>query len=258
MFRRLFSLAGLLLALAGAGVFIAIAIQIWSIKAEVNRQTTDLAAKANAAADAADHAVDLVGEVITKARADLTTARETRAAATGETPRVNHFVQIAARQASINLAGSLERALGGVATASDSVVVAQAALDIVSANPQIEKVFGVEPEKVEQTRTTLESVAGELRQAKSILGVPVSAGGEPPTAEQLDAVDRALQMAENFRTEMAKIVGTTRTRVNETRSLIDLWMFRIALGTTVMCLLGTVGQFFLARFCLRRLQNLPA
>ena len=49
MFRRLFSLLGLILALASAGVFIAIAIQIWSIKAEVNRQTNDLANKANAA-----------------------------------------------------------------------------------------------------------------------------------------------------------------------------------------------------------------
>jgi hypothetical protein len=252
----MFSLVGLGLALAGTGVFLALAIHAWSIKAEVNRQTNDLAAKANTAADAADHAVELVGEVINKAKVDLA---DTRAKVSIEKPvPVNHFVQIATRQASIKLAGSLERALGGVVTASDSVVVAQAALDIVTANPQLEKVFGVDEEKVTQTRSTLESVAGELRQARSILGVPVSADGEPPTPEQLDAVDRALGMADGFRAEMARIIATSRVRVNETRALIDLWAWRLAWGTTVLCGVAIVGQLFMARYCMRRLQNLPA
>jgi len=256
MFRRLSALLGLIVGLFGAGLFIAIGIQVWYIKAEVNRQTDDLAARANAAGDAADRAIGLVGEVIEKAKLDLVETRKT--VTVSEPARVNHFMQLTARQASINLTGSLERTLGAIAAASDSVVVAQAALDIVSANPQLEKVFGFDLSQIQHTRTTLGSVSGELRQAKTILGVPVSAPGELPSAEQLDAVDNALGMADGFRAEMARIVGVARTRVNETKQLIDLWAWRLAASATALCIIGALGQFFLARFCLRKLHNLPA
>ncbi|MBA4189744.1 MAG: hypothetical protein C0467_17295 [Planctomycetaceae bacterium] len=256
MFRRLSSLVGLILSLVVAGVFIAICIQVWYVKAEVNRQTADLAVRANAAGDAADRAITIVGDVITKAKSDL---GDTRSKVVAPEPiRVNHFMQMAARQASINLTGSLERTLGAVVTASDTVVVAEAALDIVTANPQLEKVFGINPDQIQQTRVTLGAVAGELRQAQSILGIPISPNGELPTAEQLEAVDTALRMADGFKAEMARIVGVARARVNETKRLIDLWTWRLTMAATILCGFGAVGQCFVARFCLRRLHDLPA
>ncbi|WP_439631852.1 hypothetical protein [Gemmata sp.] len=256
MFRRLFALTGLLIALAGTGVFVAIAVQVWRVKAEVNRQTAELAGRANQAGDAAGRAVNFVGDVIDRARAELTTTRISTSAP--EPVRVNPFVRMTARQASIDLAGSLERALGAVVTASDTVIVAETALDMVSADPRLSQAFGVNTDQIHQTRTALTSVAGELRQAKSILGVPVRTDSELPSAEQLDAVDRALQMAEQFKAEMARLVGVARVRVNETRQLIDVWALRLAVAVTALSVLGAVGQLFMARFCLRKLHELPA
>ena len=256
MFRRLFALTGLLIALAGTGVFVAVAVQVWRVKAEVNRQTAELAGRANQAGDAADRAITFVADVIDRAKAELATTRVSTSAP--EPVRVNPIVRMTARQASIDLAGSLERALGAVVTASDTVIVAETALDMVSADPRLSQAFGVDPDQIHQTRTALTSVAGELRQAKSILGVPVRADSELPSAEQLDAVDRALQMAEQFKAEMARLVGVARVRVNETRHMIDVWAMRLAVGVTALCVLGAVGQLFMARFCLRKMLELPA
>lgn len=256
MFRRLFALTGLLVALAGTGVFVAVAVQVWKVRAEVTRQTAELAGRANQAGDAADRAVNFVGDVIDRAKAELVTTRISTGAP--EPVRVNPIVQMTARQASIDLAGSLERALGAVLTASDTVVVAETALDMVSADPRLSQAFGVRPDQLDQTRTALTSVAGELRKAKTILGVPVSPTGELPSAEQLDAVDRALQMAEQFKVEMARLVGLARVRVAETRQMIDVWALRLAVVVTALCALGAVGQLFMARYCLRRLHDLPA
>lgn len=256
MSRRLLSITGLIIALAGTGVFIAIGVQVWTIKAEVNRQTAELAGRANGAADAADRAINFVGEVVTLAKDELANTR--KQTNVPEPVKVNPFVQMAARQASIDLTGSIDRALGAVVTASDTVVVAETVLEMASADPRLEKVFGVHPDQIHQTRTALATVSGELRQARSILGVPISPGGDLPSAEQLDAVDNALRMADEFRAEMGRIVGVARGRVNETRQLIDLWAWRLSLTVTVLCVWGAVGQFFVARFCMRKLQNLPA
>ncbi|MCE9565076.1 MAG: hypothetical protein K8U57_23845 [Planctomycetes bacterium] len=256
MFRRLFALTGLLFALAGSGMFVALAIAAWKIKAEVERETNDLATRANAAGDEADRAINFVGKVIETAQADLNAARVPVSAP--EHIRVNPLVQMSARQTSINLAGSLERALGAVTTASDTVVVVNAALQLASGSEQFEKMFGVRPDQIAQTQTALGSVAGELREARSILGIPVSSSGEPATVEQLDAVDNALRLAGRFREEMSKIVGDARKRVNETKQQIDLWAWRLAVAVTALSVVGTVGQFFLARFCVRKLNNLPA
>lgn len=254
--RKVLALAGLALSLAAGGVFVAIAVQAWRVKAEVDRQTEYLATRAYAAGDAAGHAIGFVGEVIDKAKVDL---NETRSRVLAPAPaRVNPFVQMAARQASINLTGSIERALGAVVTASDAVVVADAALDIVNEYPELEKLFGVNPEQVRQTKSALGSVSGELRQAQSILGVPVTPDGNLPTAEQLAQVDDALNMADHFRSEMARIVSVARQRVEATKKLIDLWAWRLAVGTTVLCGFGLLGQFFMARFCWRKYRGLPA
>jgi hypothetical protein len=148
--------------------------------------------------------------------------------------------------------------LGAVVTASDAVVVADAALDIMSEYPELERLFGVDPEQVRRTRSALSSVSGELRQARSILGVPVTPDGELPSAEQLAAVDEALGMADHFRSEMARIVAAARQRVEATKKLIDLWAWRLAMGTTVLCAVAVGGQLFAARYFWRRFRGLPA
>ena len=61
-----------------------------------------------------------------------------------------------------------------------------------------------------------------------------------------------------FADEMTKVVGTARSRVNDLKNVVDLWAWRVAAATTALCALGVVGQYFMARFCLRKLYRLPA
>ncbi len=254
MLRPALSLFGLLVACAGLGLFVAIGVYSWTLKAEVNRQTAVLAERANTAGDAADHAVRFVGEVIDQADKDLAGARS-RA---GDPPRrpINPFVQVAARQASQDLAGSVERAHVAVVTASDAVKVAQSALKVFEDSDEIKHLFNVHPEQMDATRSTLGNVAGELRQAQTVIGtVP---GADDPTPEQLNAVGSALEQARTFTDELAKVVTTARSRVNDVKTTVDRWTLRVALATTLVCALAAVGQVFLARFCWRRYRGLPA
>lgn len=254
MVRQLLAVTGLALGLAGIGLFLAVGVWAWHLKAEVNRQTEYLAGQANRAGAAADHAIKFVGEVIQKAHADLAVAR--RQAPSAPEP-VSPLVRVAARQASHQLAGDVERVIGAVVAASDAVVVVDAALDVVSDDQGLKQLFGVRPEQVSEVRGTLGSVADELRKARSVLGVPVG-DGPLPTAEELDAVNAALRLADGVREEMARVVEVARQRVNGTRRTIDLWAVRAAVGATALCALGMLGQFFLARFCWRTLRRLPA
>lgn len=253
MARSFLALAGLLLAFAGSAAFVAAGVWVWKLKAEVNLQADYIAGRADAAGDAADHAIGFVGEVIDRARKDLGVAR----AQVAVPAPVNPFLQMSARQASLQLAGSVERALGAVVAASDAVVVIDAVLDVVSENPQLEKLFGVHPDQLHATRGTLVSVADQLHGARRVLGVPVDAGSAA-TAEQLDAVDQALRMADDFRKEMDRVVKDARDRVDGAKRTADLWAWRAAWGTTAVCAVGLLGQFFTARFCWRKLRRLPA
>jgi hypothetical protein len=252
--RSLLSLVGLAVACAGIGLFFAIGTYVWTLKAEVNRQTTTLAARANMAGDAAEGAIKFVREVIGQAETDLKGARD---ANTGPAPPVNPLERMFALKASKQLAGSVERAHGAVVTASDAVVVADAALEVFNASPELKQLFGVQPEQVDATKSTLGNVAGELRQAKSVLGVPVGAD-DPLTTEQLNAVDGALDQAAAFTDEMARVVTTARGRVNDTKTMLDRWTWRVAVATSAIAALAAIGQLFLARYCWRRFRDLPA
>jgi hypothetical protein len=255
MIRSALSLAGLLVACAGAGLFVAIGIYAWTLKAEVNQQTTALTARANEAGDAADHAIKFVREVIGQAEKDLTKARG-HASDTPTRP-VNPLEQMFARRASTELAGSVERAHGAVVTASDAVKVAQAALEVFHDDENLRQFFGVRPDQLTATQSALGNVSGELRQAKSVLGVPVGAG-DPLTTEQLNAVDGALKQASGFTDELAKVVTTARGRVNDAKTTVDQWSWRVAIATSLISALAAVGQVFMVRFFWRRLRGLPA
>ena len=49
-----------------------------------------------------------------------------------------------------------------------------------------------------------------------------------------------------------------RSKVNDTKRAVDIWAYRLALATTLICALATAGQLFMVRFCWRTLRRLPA
>lgn len=253
---RLLALVGLVISVAGFTVFTSAAIGVWRVKAETNRRTSEIAAQAHTAVDAADRTVKFVDEVIDAARDDLTRAKNAPPVAPREP--VNPFLQLTARQASQNLVGSVERVNTAVVTASEAAVVVKAALDLFSNDQELNGLrdwLGVQPEQLAQTRTSLNSASLELGKVRTILGVPANGG---PTQEELVTVESALAQARSFTEQMGKVVATARAKVDETKRTIDLWVLRVALLVTFVGGVGAAGQFFMARFCWRVLRGQPA
>lgn len=253
--RRALSAIGFIIAAAGFVLFTGAAVGVWWVRAETNRRTEALAAKARLAVGAADHAVKFVREVIDRGDSDLIVAR-THAPVEPREP-VNPFLLLSARRASENLAGSVERANAAVLTASDAAVVAEAALELFGGDeqfPELKGWLGVKPEQLAQTRTDLGSASRELKNVRTILGIPVSAG-ERPSAEQLLTVEAALVKAREFTDRMGQVVTAAGTRVDETKRAADLWVLRFAVVTTVVGALGAAGQLFMARACWRGLRR---
>jgi hydrogenase maturation protease len=253
--RRLIALVVLVISAVGFVVFITAAVGVWQVKAETNRRTDEVAAKAHMALDAADRTVEFVDKVIVDADRDL---KGSKGAPASPREPVNPFLQLTARQATEKLVGSVERVNTAVVTASEAAVVAKAALDLFGSDEQTKALrdwLGVQPEQLTQTQTSLKTATSELNKARTILGVPAHGG---PTDEELVTVESALQQARAFTAQMTKVVATARAKVAETKQKIDLWAMRIAVLTTVVGAVGAAGQFFMARFCWRVLMGQPA
>jgi len=254
--RRLLAGVGLVVSVAGFLLFATAAVGVWKLKAETNRRTDALAERAHTAVNAADHAVDFVSKVIDQGDEDLKRARQQSPRANEPQMAVNPFAQMAARQASEKLAGSVARANAAVVTASDAAVVAEAALELFGQEEEWKGWLGVKPDQLVQTRTGLDTASSELKQVRVLLGIPVDGG--TPTEEQLVTVETALNQARGFTDQLGKVVATARTRVDETKRSVDLWVLRAAILVTIVGVLGAAGQFFMARFCWRVLRNKPA
>jgi hydrogenase maturation protease len=246
MIRSFFAWFGFVLSCLGVGLFIVIGIWIWSLKAEVNRQSETLSSRANKTLDSADRALGLVKDIIEKAEGDLVM---TRLEAIGHIPpqHIDPVLQFAAQKASQDLAGSVDRAHNAVVLASEAVVVADAALDVVGGVPELKQLLGVKPEQLDATRTALGNVSNELQHARGFLDVQSISPDGVPTNEQLHAVDDALRNARGFTEEVGKVVETTRARVNETKQKVDIWSLRGAVATSLISALGVLGQLFMAR-----------
>src|SRR5690242_13010477 len=100
---------GLVISVAGFLLFVAAAVGVWKLKAETNRRTDALAGRAHAAVSAADRAVSFVSRVIDQGEKDLKDTRDKSPPADAPKAPVNPFAQMAARQASEKLAGSVQR-----------------------------------------------------------------------------------------------------------------------------------------------------
>src|SRR5207248_11440394 len=122
--------------------------------------------------------------------------------------------------------------------------------------PELKRLLKINPEQVTATRSALGNASADLRQAKTVLGIPVTDSGLTP--EQLNAVDDALRRAKQFTNDAERVVENARRRVGELRTLADVWTWRVAVGVTAACLLAAVGQVFLARFCWRTFRGQPA
>lgn len=254
MLKLLPALIGLFAAGAGVLLFLGISVGVWWVRAEVFRQTAYLATRAEAAGRAADNTIAFVRQALDRAEADLAAARAEIPPPSH--PPVNPLVQLAARQASLQLAGSVQRAQGAVEAASDAVTIADAVLDVVDEFPELKQLFGVEQAHLDRTRYALGQIAEDIRRARTMLGIPIDRSIF--TLEELNMIDAALRQTRYYTDEMDRVVRTARERVASLRSRVEWWADRLSVAVSAVAVWAAVGQVFWARFCLRRLSGQPA
>lgn len=261
MIRSMVAAIGLVISLLGMALFVAVGIYIWQVKAEAIQQTDTLVSRANETLGDADHAIGYVQEIISKAKQDLADTQKARANSPPQQsyPRqaVNPFIQLTAENAEKQLAGSVGRAHGAVVLASEAVTVADAALNVFGQDSQLKKMLGVKTEQLDATRTALGTVNSNLERARDVLGVSLNSRSAI-TNEQLQAVDDALNQAQNFVDQLVNAVQNARDRVNEAYHTVHHWALRIAVCTSLLAIFGLVGQLFMARFFWRILLRKPA
>ena len=245
---------GLVVAVAGYGAFTAFGIAAWVVRAEADRQVVVLSGQASAAADVVGRAISLVRQVIARAESGLTEAR-VEAALPPPPPNVNPLVTIGLRQATRDLPGRVELARDAVVTASDAVVVVEAALDVLTENPEVRERFGVQLHALHASRTQLDTTANDLRGARTVLGIPIP-GRElaPISPELLRAVDESLTRAKGYADALEQSLDVARDKIRTTRARTLWWSLRLAVGATVLAVLGATGMVFMGGACWKRLR----
>jgi hypothetical protein len=247
MIRSAVAYLGILFAVLAATVFVTLGVWVWSLKADANQQCESFAERANSTLDKAENANKFVRNIIGNAERDLLLTRY-KAVEHVPSPTIDPIFRLTAQKASEDLAGSVERAHNAVVLASEAVVVADAALDVVGGEPKLKEMLGVRPEELDATRSALGNVTTELQKARDVLGVTPTVPGSGPTDEQLSAVDNALGRARAFTNEVEQVVSSTRERMNDTKQKVDLWAWRSAVGMSILSGIGFCGQLFTINF----------
>ena len=133
---RVIAGAGLLVAVLGFGAFVGLGVAAWMTKREADRQVATLYEKAKLATDIVGRGVQIAREVIARAEVGLEQARAEASLPPPPKP-ANPLVSIGLRQASRELPGRIELARDALGAASDAVVVAEAALNVLTEHPDV-------------------------------------------------------------------------------------------------------------------------
>ena len=253
MLRTVLSSTGLVLAVGGFVVFAALAVGAWVAKQEADRQVAVAAATAHQAGDVAARMVALVREIIARAQAGLAAARSEPATPNGtkQDPRV----QFALRKAKRDLPADVERARDAVGTASEAVIIADAALGVFEDKPREGSALGVRPEDLKAARNQLDSAASDLKNARRVLGVPIPGPDRPTTPEQLASADAALARATEVTNTLDRALTLAREKVAAAQQKAEAWSLRVALAVSALSALAAAGQVFMARACWRGLRG---
>jgi len=256
---RVVSGVGLVVAVAGGATFAAFGVATWVVRAEVDRQTVALSGKAEIAADVVGNAISLVRQVIARAETGLIEARKEAEEEPPPPPKtVNPLVTLGIRQATRDLPGRVELARDAVVTASDAVVVAEAALQVLTEHPEVGERFGVQAHALHTSRTQLDTAVSDLRGARTFFGVPIP-GQElaPISPEMLRAVDDSLAHAKGYADALEQALDSARDKLRTAKVRALQWSLRLAVGSTVLAVLGATGMVFMGVACRRGLRAAP-
>ncbi len=247
---RIASYLGLGVSVLGFAAFLALIYGAWWAKREADRQVDDAATKANAAIGVAGKAIALVRDVISKAEIDLEAARIT---AVSPKPPSDPFMRFVLMQANEQLPTDMERARDAVGIASETAVIAQAALDVFDDRPDEQAALGIQPDQVKAARDHLDKATNDIREARSVLGLPLNHPNAKLTDEQYAAVHQALEQGKGVTNKIDATLLNAHDRVESAKQKANFWSLRLAVAATLLGVVGALGQLFMARSCIRGL-----
>lgn len=249
--RKLLAATGLLLGIAGFIIFLALAVGTWVVRRDADREVAAAAEKAHQAGDVAARVIVLIREVIARANASLNAARSETMQLTPEAEQ-DPLVRMAMWKAKRDLPGEVEKARDAVGIASETVIVAGAALEVFGEQHHDEAALGVEQGGLQAARTQLDDAARELKNARTVLGVSIPGSATP---EQLTRVDQALTLATQVTDQSDRALVKLRSRVDKVQQQAEWWSLRAAIAISALSGLAGLGQVFLVRSCWRGLKN---
>lgn len=241
MSRKLLAAGGVVLAAAGFVTFIALAIGAWVARTEADQQLEVAAGKAHQAGEVAARVIELVREVIARARTSLSTAR---ADSQPPGPVTDPMVRVAMWKAKRELPGEVAKARDAVGVASEAVIVAESVLDVFVENKPDSGSLGVRSQDIHSARTQLESAASDLKNARSVLGIPITGSDE-----QYSQVEQALNSATDVTDRVAQALEDAKRKVDDTKVQANRWILRAAIIATALSALAALGQVFMLRTC---------
>jgi hypothetical protein len=246
--RKPLAASGLVLSVAGFITFIALGIGAWIAKREADQQLNAAVAKAHQAGDVAERVIVLIREVLSRAKASLTAARaETLPKADVSDP----MVRLAMWKAKRELPGEVEKARDAVGVASEAVIVAESFFDVFVEHKPDETALGVKAGDIHAARAQLDSAAADLRNARTVLGVPIG----PASAEQYSQVEQALATATDVTNRVDEALKDAQRKVDALKSSADRWSLRLAIAGSALAALAALGQVFLFRASRRALRG---
>jgi hypothetical protein len=248
MVRSSLAALGLTVSVVGFVLFVALGAGAWAARREADRRVEAMAARADTAVDAAARGVGLLKQVIARSEADLTLARSANPhAGRPADPFTRLFVSRAAQE----LPGGIDQAREVVGTATEAVRVAEAALAVFAEHPEETAALGVREGELDTARGQLQQAASSLGRARGAIGV-AAAGASP---EQLSAIGEALARAKDVADRLDDTLTRARAGLENARRLAGVWSLWVAIGATVLAVLGAAGQVFMARACWRTLRR---
>ena len=109
---------------------------------------------------------------------------------------------------------------------------------------------------LQQGLVKLDTAAVDIRGAKTVLGMPIPGQETAPLSpEALRAVGEALAQTKKYLGVLDRSLVTAREKVGTTRERALTWARRLAVGATVLGVLGAVGMVFMAAACVRKLRR---
>jgi nitrate reductase NapE component len=244
--EKILSVFGVVVAVVGFVAFVAIAIGVWPVTAELRRRTDGLLDGADAALDRAEPVASTLLAALSAAQAELNQARPPESA-----PKLAPVPKLLLRSALKESPGRVESAARATEVMGDLLAALTVALGALQDTPGVRP---LETGELAPLQQKLKTAAEHLRTVTAILG-PAAPGSDAIAAEDASTIEKGLAAAHTITTEATAEIATLRERIAAFREGVHQRLTLACWAIFALALVGAVGQIALMRWCVACLRG---